>query len=171
MVVEHWKDIPTALGYQASTSGRVRRVVPETSKKYGKTLKTRPNNCGYHYVSISVGGKQVTRYVHHLVAEAFLGPRPDGYVVSHENDNKDDNNLSNLLYRTYSDNVQRAYKSGVANAVSGEEHVYAKLTFQQAVEIKRRAAYEDNTALAREFGVSRSAVYCIKAGRTWKGVG
>jgi len=171
MTTENWRDIPSAPGYQASTLGRIRRVVPETSLKFGKTLKSRANNCGYLYVSISVEGKNRSRYVHHLVAETFLGPKPDGYVVSHEDDCKDNNRLDNLTYRTHSDNTRKAYEAGLAKANSGEGHPYAKLTYEQAAEIKRRAPHEDNAALAKEFGVARSAIYSIKTGRTWKDVG
>ena len=43
--------------------------------------------------------------VHHLVAEAFLGPRPDGYVVDHIDGNVKNNRAVNLRYVTTSHNL------------------------------------------------------------------
>lgn len=42
------------------------------------------------------GGRNA--YVHHLVAEAFLGPRPEGLLVCHLNDQGFDNRVENLTY-------------------------------------------------------------------------
>lgn len=37
-------------------------------------------------------------YVHHLMAEAFLGPRPAGVLVLHKDDNGFNNVIDNLRY-------------------------------------------------------------------------
>lgn len=47
-------------------------------------------------------------YVHYLVAITFLGPRPSpNYDVSHDDDNKQNNRLSNLLWETRAENLTR----------------------------------------------------------------
>lgn len=47
-------------------------------------------------------------YVHYLVAITFLGPRPSpSYDVSHQDDNRQNNRLSNLLWETHTDNTIR----------------------------------------------------------------
>jgi len=44
-------------------------------------------------------------YVHVLVLEAFVGPRPDGHVACHRNDQSHDNRIANLYWGTVDDNV------------------------------------------------------------------
>lgn len=47
-----------------------------------------------------------------LVAEAFIGPRPDGLVIRHKNDDGRDNRAVNLEYGTYTDNMIDALRNG-----------------------------------------------------------
>lgn len=48
--------------------------------------------------------------VHNLVAKAFLGEIPDGYVVDHINNNPSDNYVTNLQIVTVAENGQKAAK-------------------------------------------------------------
>jgi HNH endonuclease len=45
-------------------------------------------------------GNEVSRYVHELVAETFIGPCPIGMAVIHRNMNTLDNSAKNLEYVT-----------------------------------------------------------------------
>jgi hypothetical protein len=59
--------------------------------------------------------------IHQIVAKAFLGPRPTGMQVAHNNCNHRDNRLSNLRYATPAENqadsrhLQRRAKIGNAH--------------------------------------------------------
>lgn len=88
---EEWRDIKETHGrYSISDEGRVRGPS-------GKLLKPTLLQIGYYSVAFSMGDhKVVRRYVHRLVAEAFLGPISVGKVVNHKNHNKLDNRLANL---------------------------------------------------------------------------
>lgn len=169
-VAEEWRVIPGVPGYEASSLGRIRRSVPPTSKKFGKTLVGRVNNAGYLYVSTSISNVNRSRYVHQLVALAFHGPKPPGMIVAHVDENKQNNAALNLTYKTPGDNLRQALDSGRFKPCHGEAHTYAKLTDEQVREIRRRAGAESHTALGREFGVARSAIYQIYHRRTWKHV-
>lgn len=61
-----------------------------------------------------------TRYVHQLVLEAFVGPRPEGMEACHWNDVCTDNRLENLRWDTTSANRHDQVRNG--------RHAYAKRT-------------------------------------------
>lgn len=50
--------------------------------------------------------KPEQRFVHHLVLEAFVGPRPPGLVACHNNGNGTDNHVRNLRWDTQASNMQ-----------------------------------------------------------------
>jgi hypothetical protein len=56
---------------------------------------------GYKYVTLYYKGRGKTRRVHTLVAEAFIGPRPDGMEVCHGNGTPTDNRAENLRWDTH----------------------------------------------------------------------
>ena len=68
-------------------------------------------------------------FAHHLVAAAFLGPRPLGMQINHKNGIKTDNYFTNLEYVTPSQNSWHAYhilKVYKTSFKPGAEHPSAK---------------------------------------------
>ena len=114
------------------------------------------------YRRVSLGqAREVT--VHRLVAEAFLGPCPDGHEVRHLNGDKLDNRICNLAYGPRSQNVLDTYihRRGVGRN-HGPRHHWAKLTTDQVEAIReRRSRGEVLASLSREFGVCQSAISMI----------
>jgi hypothetical protein len=51
-------------------------------------------------------------YVHLLVLEAFVGPRPPGLVGCHRDDNPNNNHVSNLRWDTRRENLLDAVRNG-----------------------------------------------------------
>jgi len=76
---------------------------------------------GYPMVNIHDGQKKRLRTVHSLVAEAFIGPRPDGLQVRHHDGNALNCCATNLLYGTQSDNEQDKRQHG-RNANTNKTH-------------------------------------------------
>jgi len=112
-VAEQWRDIPGWEGfYQASSLGRVRsrdRVIEcsdgRTFQVPGIVMSQRINVwTGYYLVGLRKPGEMVTKNVHSLIARAFLGERPPGLVVCHDNGKRTDNRVANLRYDSYSAN-------------------------------------------------------------------
>lgn len=101
---EIWKEIGSYSDHKFSSFGRI------FGKKYCRCLKPHLREDGYLRVKIS-GASQ---YVHILISEAFLGPRPsDETRVNHKDGNKANNTIENLEYITQPQNVQHAYDNGL----------------------------------------------------------
>lgn len=110
-------------------------------------------------------------YVHHLVTEAFIGPRPPGYEVCHANSDPGDNRLGNLRYDTPKGNAADRIPNGTHTA--GEGNGNAKLT-ADAVRAMRSGVVGDTRpreVIARELsalhGVTPVAIQAALRGRTW----
>lgn len=130
---EEWRALVHAEGrYEISSHGRIRsldRIVTLPNGKdrphRGRVLKQKVNTQnGYWYVQISYGaavqiGKgrtrssgATTRSVHQLVAEAFIGDRPPGWHVCHNDGDRSNNRAENLRYGTVSENNLDTVKHG-----------------------------------------------------------
>lgn len=96
---ETWKQVVGFEGYEVSNQGRVRR------SRTGRIL--RGQQCGNRpYLKLHLGTQEQRgqRTIHSLVAEAFLGPRPEGANVDHINGDYRDNRAENLRYLSTSEN-------------------------------------------------------------------
>lgn len=104
--MKRWKPVPGFEGrYEVSDRGDVLSLLRT------KMLKPGTNGAkGYLIVFLAPGRQK--RYVHHLVAEAFLGPRPDRQIVRHLNGDNTDNAASNLEYGTPGANNLDAVRHG-----------------------------------------------------------
>jgi len=161
-----FKIVPSFPDYAISRAGLIIRVTSRTRAKFGCVIKPFIGCEGYTRIILS--GKHAS--VHRLVAETYLGPCPDGCVVNHKDGNKLNNSVSNLEYVTQKRNIQHGLETGLSPSF-GETHGMAKLTEKEVLEI--RAAYGDChlcSKLAGKYGVCRSMIYKIRAGRNWKHV-
>jgi hypothetical protein len=165
--MENWRDLPGFDGaYQVSDRGSIRRAKPSPYSSVGKVLNLRIDARGYYRVAIRKGGVSKLVSPHVAVLEAFVGPRPDRHDASHMNGIRTDNRLENLMWESSSDNHRRKLSHGTL--IHGEKHKLAKITAEQAREIRdRRAKGETAIVLSREYGISRSVIYHIEQRRAW----
>ena len=65
----------------------------------------------YEKVVLNINDKPTMKYIHRLVATAYL-PNPDNKAeVNHKDGNKFNNNVSNLEWVTHGENMKHAYKT------------------------------------------------------------
>lgn len=110
--MEKWKDVVGYEGiYQVSDLGRVRSLDRKTNygrRCRGKMLSPAPGgrSGGYRSVQLfDLDGKGTRRYVHQLVAWAFIGAPLDGQQVNHIDEDPANNRADNLEWVTASENI------------------------------------------------------------------
>lgn len=100
-----WKDIKGYEGnYRINDKGEVQ--YRENNEKEWKTKKIKMNNNGYCYVRLSKSGKKEQKYVHRLVAKAFIENAEKKKTVNHKNGKKICNCVGNLEWMTQEENNQ-----------------------------------------------------------------
>jgi hypothetical protein len=108
--IEIWKPVPNYEGkYMVSSFGNVISLFNNKQKN----LKQKIGISGYYYVGLWIAGKRKTVNVHSLVAQAFLGHKPDGthkVCVDHKDNNKLNNNLYNLQLISNRENTSKDTK-------------------------------------------------------------
>lgn len=109
---EQWKPV-FGDNYEISSNGRFRRLTAGRKTKPGKILKNIILKIGYPIVNPVIDGKNKMFYVHHLVAENFIGPKPPGHEINHKDGNKANPKVSNLEYVTHAQNMKHAADSGL----------------------------------------------------------
>lgn len=85
------------------------------SHKRNKFLKLRRQRDGYYLVNLSQHSISTTYQVHRLVAEAYLENPNDLPCINHIDGIKEHNNIQNLEWTTYSDNMAHSYEIGLRN--------------------------------------------------------
>lgn len=187
---EEWRAVAGFEGaYEVSDLGRVRsldRTVAGTSpggiwcrrRVSGRVLKPTPAARGYLQVRI---GSDSPRYVHSLVAEAFIGACPPGMECCHGPGGMTDNRWANLSWGTKAKNLGPD-KVRDGTDFNGDRAPMVKLTWEKVDEIRRRLPPGLRTGtrpewarhlptqqdLATEYGVCQDTIGKIINGKAWR---
>ena len=146
---EEWKLIPGFPHYEVSNLGNVRH------SRHRRILKGGLPYNGYRQVGIERSRRGHTKCVHQLVALAFLGPKPVGYEVSHKDNNKANNQLSNLEYVPWRENRKSFYR---------EVCPFCKRIFKQSVAYHRHQKLKGECKMKK---VETPKLKCVKCGWRW----
>lgn len=164
---EIFKDVKGYEGYyEVSNYGNVR----STSYKGTKILKPAKTRNGYLNVVFCIKQCKVHKFIHRLVADAFIDNPNHLEQVNHINGNKEDNRVSNLEWCTQEYNNQHAYNNNLLNRY--EDRPEAKLTKEKVLKIPElieQGATTDD--LKNLFKVSRRCIDNIFEGKSWSGLG
>ena len=171
--MKHWTHV---VGYeelyQVSDLGRIKRTGRSKGAHTGRVLKAQRRRGGYMKVRLYRGSQTswADHFVHHLVAEAFIGPRTPDSEINHKNGVTGDNRATNLEWVTRSANLQHAFDVLGRDTPKGEKHHNAKLSADKVKEIRRLFATGQWTQvdLGKRFGVSQTTVWNVICRNSWK---
>ena len=130
MEKEVFKDVLGYEGlYQVSNYGRVKSLERKNifycglRKEYlerpvkGKFLKIRNGVHGYQVTCLTKNGVCKNKFIHRLVAEAFIPNLENKPQVNHIDGNKQNNNIKNLEWCSPKENSNHAFKTGLSKKV------------------------------------------------------
>lgn len=121
---EVWRDIDGYEGlYQISNLGRIKSL-PKKTKQKTTFLRPGVNSVGYANVVLHKNGEKHNYKVHRLVARAFIPNSEDLPCINHKDENKLNNNVSNLEWCSVKYNTN--YGSGMRR--NAEKQIATKAT-------------------------------------------
>lgn len=124
---------PAVIEWKKAVSSRFPDYVRDLEVSSCGKVKKVPSNYIFKqdhkdcYRCIKRNGKTI--YIHHLVAESFIGVRPEGLVLDHIDGDKTNNHVSNLRWISVSENCKKGNKALVKNpdgTVSLQQKVNAR---------------------------------------------
>src|SRR3954449_7292533 len=137
---DFFKPIDGFPGYRVSRNGEVQSCWNRRGRRGGMTnntwlpLKPVPDRWGHLSVNLHRGGEKKRRYIHHLVLEAFVGPRAQGLVCCHWEADPANNRLENLRWDTHQSNIDDMLRHGTRGR--GETASGARLKEPEVLEIR-----------------------------------
>lgn len=169
--------IPGFCRYSITKDGR---VFSHCKKRF---LKPSYDRDGYVFVKLLTNNKRFNKRVHRLVMATFCGS--SDLQINHINCIKTDNRLENLEYCTQSENVRHAHANGCYPATRTTKQIagYKKGATKRrgkslwklrklTVDNVRAIRQSDLTSrqLAAIYGVGKTTIVSIKAGKTYTDV-
>jgi HNH endonuclease len=169
-----YKQIGRFAGYRFSNNGNVQtRWVPELQPGVSGPRRflrdewldepTFPVPSGYVLTHVYQGKRRLTRKVHNLMLEAFVGPCPPGMECRHLDGVRNHNVLSNLVWGTKSENTIDQVKHGTHHMIKLAPELVRSIRAEFAV-------CKNRSMLARKHGLDKSTIWHLIAGNTWKHV-
>ncbi len=147
--MEIFKDIPDYEGiYQVSNLGRVKSLERTVTHSSGSFMVLKERfltlilNAGYYNVNLSKHGKPKAFNVHVLVAMTFLNHTPRGMeiVVDHIDNDKLNNNTSNLQLTSNRHNTTKDRKGGSSEYI-GVSWSKANSKWRAAITLNGKTKY------------------------------
>jgi hypothetical protein len=163
--------------------------------KTSKLLVCRLDKDGYYTIGLINDNGRKWKKVHNLVLEAFIGPRPEGYLADHIDRDRTNNNVNNLRWVTLLEsninrdmtnctgdnswtrrNPEKLLKGDKSPSRThpesrprGSNHWFTKLNEEKVKEIKSLIVlkFEPLESIAARFSTSQVVISSIKNNKTW----
>ena len=127
----------------------------------------RLHNVGRGYLKVNLHKNNIseTRYVHRLVAEAFIENPENKVTVNHKDGDKKNNSSSNLEWATYSENHKHSYRElnrfHAMRGKFGSLHRDAK----EIICVNTGQVFGSLTDAAKDLGILRTGITSVLTGR------
>ena len=173
---EFWKIIEGFPDYLISNKGNLKSV------KTLKDVKLFTKDDGYVSYTLRLDNKGYYKYIHRLVAEAFV-PNPNNKgQVNHKNGIKGDNRAENLEWVTPAENIRHAIETGLlkykkkekdiknSKHSKGEDANGSLLNPEKVIKIRvlHETGEYKQIELAEMFGVNHRTINDVIKRRQWK---
>lgn len=162
---ERWLPVEDFPDYWISNKGRV------WSNLSGSFIEGSPTGrCGHIDVSLYREGLKYHRFIHRMVAEAFI-PNPNNYrIVRHLDDCPSNNCVENLAWGTQKDNMGDAISNGRFRYLSDEDRERAMQKRRvpiKAVELStgRELRFISQGEASRILGISQTGISAVICGK------
>tara|TARA_R110000787_G_scaffold273466_1_gene381166 strand:+ start:112 stop:678 length:567 start_codon:yes stop_codon:yes gene_type:complete len=178
---EVWKDVVNYEGYyQVSNTGKIRSVtrvaIRANGREHpinGRELRFKADAKGYFRGAYCVNKKMWTYKVHREVAKAFI-PNPENKAtVNHRDGNKQNNNVDNLEWNTFAENLKHSFDTGLQDNFIGASKIRQikkrKLTPEMFTEfVDDRESGFTHRRLQAKYAIDRKTIYSILKKDTYK---
>ena len=147
--------------YEVSDTGLVRSVDRISRHKHfikGRVLKSTPGGRGYLEVSLSKNDVKKTFSVHQLVANTFIDNTDNKPQVNHKDENKLNNNVSNLEWVTCAENL--SYGTRTKRAVVKTYHPVVSIHKSGFMRL-----FKSQTEASKRLNVSLGNLNSVLSGR------
>jgi len=150
--MEEYKIIKDFENYEVSNLGNVRNV------KTGRIIKQQLDKYGYCRLNLYKNEKRHNKFIHRLVAQAFIENPDEKPVIDHINGDKLNNDVKNIRWATISENSQnsKVRKDNTSN-IKGVEKKGNKWRSRITIDgIRITLGYYDTIEEAKEVRVKRA---------------
>lgn len=161
-----WRQHPYLLDYEVSSIGGVRRLTPARTRRAAHVVRGHARGGYWSYKLAGAHGK-ATYWAHRLVAETFIGLQPTSrHVIAHQDGNRLNNHHPNLRWATHVENCQDTARHG---SLKGTNNGRSTLNEEAVRQLRHRYSgrWGEQSALAREYGMSHSAMRSTLVGEHW----
>lgn len=137
--MEKWRTIKDYGDYQISNQGRV----ISNHYKTPKLLSYDVNSSGYRRVILYNSNGKERYFIHRLVCSHFKDNIKNDMCINHIDGIKENNNIDNLEYISYSENAKHAYRLGLTIHPGGIKGALNKMSKGvKMIDIKNGAVNE-----------------------------
>ena len=147
--------------YKVSNYGNVLSI------KTNKIRKPQIHKDGYFVLLFCVNYVRHTKYIHRLIAEAFIPNQDNLPEVNHLNGDKTDNRIENLEWCSHKQNIQHAHNTGLIKNRNNQHGIVGR---KIAEEIRNKYIPHKYGVkkLMKEYNLSRGGVENIIYRMTYK---
>lgn len=157
---DDWREMLGFPHYRINRAGQIKRldaIITDSNGidfyRKGRILNTRKTKLGYVQVDMSENGKLYGRFIHVLLAKAFI-PNPYNFpIVNHIDENPSNNDLSNLEWCDYSYNAKHSI-----NKIRKAHEKEQKAVYRINVDTNEEIRYNGIREAARENKANHSNI-------------